>query len=160
MADADRARDTNAAANPLFLRDDELFAGLDLLNRAYRDFSRHSEDGALKAGLGRAHLRVLQVLARTPPPTVAQLLARLRVTKQSLNPVLKKVIAEGFVEQATDREDRRRRRLALTEKGAALERRLTELQRKRLADAYRKAGAEAVAGFRRVLRDLIDGDPD
>jgi hypothetical protein len=45
--------------------------------------------------------------------------------------------------------------LELTPKGVALERRLSESQRRRLADAYRDAGAEAVEGYRRVLMGMI-----
>ena len=43
----------------------------------------------------------------------------------------------------------------MTPKGAELEGRLTERQRQRIAGAYREAGAEAVKGFRTVLRGMI-----
>jgi DNA-binding MarR family transcriptional regulator len=54
------------------------------------------------------------------------------------------------------REDRRQRLLSLTPSGAALERRLFERQRARLAPAWREAGPEAVEGFRRVMRGIMD----
>jgi DNA-binding MarR family transcriptional regulator len=62
---------------------------------------------------------------------------------------------EGYVVQAQGRADRRQRLLTLTEKGAALERRLFERQRETVMRAYREAGPAAVEGFRRVMRGLM-----
>ena len=53
------------------------------------------------------------------------------------------------------KQDRRQRLLELTASGVALERRLSESQRRRFADAYRNAGAEAVEGYRKVLMGMI-----
>jgi DNA-binding MarR family transcriptional regulator len=64
------------------------------------------------------------------------------------------LIRAGYVEQGKGKVDRRQRLLALTETGTALERRLFEAARERLAAAYREAGGPAVEGFRRVLRAL------
>jgi DNA-binding MarR family transcriptional regulator len=64
------------------------------------------------------------------------------------------LIRQGYVAQAKGQKDRRQRLLTLTEKGAALERKLFEAQRERLAAAYREAGGQAVDGFRRVLRGM------
>ena len=52
--------------------------------------------------------------------------------------------------------DRRRRLLSLTEKGKELERRLSEVQRARIGEAYRAAGGDAVEGYRKVLLGIID----
>jgi DNA-binding MarR family transcriptional regulator len=60
------------------------------------------------------------------------------------------------VAQATGRADRRQRLLTLTASGQALERRLFEQQRERLATAYRDAGSASVEGFRRVMRGIMD----
>jgi DNA-binding MarR family transcriptional regulator len=69
---------------------------------------------------------------------------------------LGQLVREGFVTQESDPRDRRRRRLRLTEKGAELERLLTESQCRLVASAYREAGAQAVEGFRTVLLGLIN----
>ena len=90
---------------------------------------------------------------------VSQLLAILQITKQSLSRVLGQLVREGFVKQTPGTVDRRQRLLELTEKGRELERKLTDVQKQRIAQAYRDAGAEAVAGFRTVMRGLIDS-PD
>ena len=65
---------------------------------------------------------------------------------------------DGYVIQKTGAPDRRQRLLYLTETGIALESRLTSLQCRRFAAAYREAGVDAVDGFQRVLRGLLDND--
>ncbi len=154
-------------ANPLFLREEELRQALELLFYAYRDFTAEPDDILGRHHYGRAHRRVVYFVGRHPGITVSELLAILRITKQSLSRVLGQLVRESFIAQKTDVDDRRRRRLYLTEKGETLERQLTEKQIRRVSRAYREAGAEAVAGFRTVLRGIINeedrprfGDPD
>lgn len=142
----------------LFLRDEELRRGIELLFYAYRDFTGEPDQILDRLGLGRAHHRVIYFVGRNPGITVSELLAILRVTKQSLSRVLGRLVEEGYIAQATGEEDRRRRHLSLTDKGAALERELTDTQRRRLADAFRRAGAEAVEGFQTVLFYIVDSE--
>jgi DNA-binding MarR family transcriptional regulator len=87
--------------------------------------------------------------------TVGELLLILRITKQSLNRVLGQLVRQGFIVQHPGAQDRRQRLLQLTDKGYELERQLSALQRARVAAAYRKAGAGAVEGFRKVLLNII-----
>jgi DNA-binding MarR family transcriptional regulator len=54
--------------------------------------------------------------------------------------------------------DKREKHLALTEKGTALEKRLSMSLKRAIASAYRSAGPEAVQGFREVLLGLIHDD--
>ena len=148
--------DRKSGANPLFLREEELRQGMELLFFAYRDFTAEPDQILARFGFGRAHHRAIYFVGRHPSITVTELLAILGITKQSLSRVLGQLVREGFIMQNTDRRDRRRRLLDLTEKGRDLERQLSENQRQRMARAYRAAGAESVEGFRRVLRNLID----
>ncbi|MGH7006762.1 MAG: MarR family transcriptional regulator, partial [Alphaproteobacteria bacterium] len=59
-----------------------------------------------------------------------------------------------LISQSVGSEDRRERRLRLSDGGAALEQSLSAPQRALMASAYRSAGAEAVAGIRNVLAGL------
>jgi DNA-binding MarR family transcriptional regulator len=147
-----------AGANLLFLREEELRAAQDLLFFAYRDFTGAADEVLEGMGMGRAHHRALHYIGRNPSIPVSDLLAILRITKQSLARVLNALVEEGYVTQQQGQVDRRQRLLALTEKGQALERQLFERQRERLAGAYREAGAGAVDGFRRVMRGIMDAD--
>ena len=87
--------------------------------------------------------------------TVSELLAILKITKQSLSRVLGQLVREGFIVQHEGTEDRRQRLLELTSPGITLERRLSDSQKKRFAEAYSNAGAEAVEGYRKVLIGMI-----
>jgi DNA-binding MarR family transcriptional regulator len=148
--------DLKSSPNPLFLREEELRQGIELLFYAYRDFTADPDAILERYGFGRAHHRVLHFVGRNPGITIAQLLAILRITKQSLSRVLGVLLEDGYVEQRQGLRDRRQRQLFLTEKGQALEEELRQVQQARVARAYREAGAEAVAGYRQVLAGLID----
>ena len=145
-----------AGSNLLFLREEQMRLAQDMLFFAYRDFTGAADVILEELGLGRAHHRALHFIGRTPGMTVGDLLAILRITKQSLARVLTALVEQGYVVQLPGRSDRRQRLLSLTEAGQALERRLFERQRERLAVAYREAGGPAVEGFRRVLRGVMD----
>ena len=144
------------AANPIFLRDEDLRQGIELLFYAYRDFTGEPDAILGKLGLGRAHHRAIYFVGRHAGITVSELLAILKITKQSLSRVLSQLVREAYIQQRPGKRDRRQRLLELTEKGKELERQLTRTQRERIARAYREAGAEAVAGYRKVLLGLID----
>lgn len=148
--------DIKSPANPLFLREDELRQGIEMLFFGYRDFTAKADQTLAQFGFGRAHHRVIYFVGRNPNMTVSDLLGILRITKQSLSRVLSQLVREGLITQRPGIADRRQRLLSLTEKGAELERQLTEEQRTLVAKAYRAAGAEAVEGFRKVLLGLID----
>jgi DNA-binding MarR family transcriptional regulator len=144
----------------LYLTDEQLRQGIELLFFAYRDFTGDADRILDEFGYGRAHHRALHFIARRPGLTVQGLLDILRVTKQSLNRVLRQLIADGMVVSRVGPEDRRQRLLSLTEAGATLEARLSEAQRARVRRAYSEAGPEAVAGFRRVLERMLDPTPE
>ena len=148
--------DLKSGPNPLFLRHDQLHQGIELLFHAYRDFTAECDAILATYGFGRAHHRVIYFVARSPSISVAELLAILRITKQSLSRVLSQLVSEGFVSVQKAQEDRRRRLLQLTDKGSVLERRLSEVQRARIGAAYRAAGGNAVEGYRKVLLGIID----
>jgi DNA-binding MarR family transcriptional regulator len=148
--------DPAAAAKPGTPRDEDLRLGIELLFFAYRDFTGEPDRILAKLGFGRAHHRVVYFVGRHRGITVGELLAILRVTKQSLSRVLAELLRKGYVAAEPGPRDRRQRRLALTAAGEALERELTGNQRARVAAAYRAAGAGAVDGFKRVLLGLVN----
>jgi len=148
--------DVKSGINLLFLREEELRQGIELLYFAYRGFTEEPDAILADYGFGRAHHRVIYFVGRRPGITVSELLATLRITKQSLSRVLGQLITEEFITQRTGARDRRQRLLELTVKGIELERSLTEKQRARIATAYRNAGPDAVEGFRKVMLGLVE----
>jgi DNA-binding MarR family transcriptional regulator len=146
--------------SPLFpdipMAEENVREAIELLFFAYRDFTAEPDTMLAEFGFGRAHHRVIYFVGCNPGVSVGELLAILKITKQSLSRVLGQLMREGFIDQGMDVDDRRRRLLDLTEKGRALERRLTDLQSRRIARAFAEAGPEAVEGFRNLMRGLIN----
>ncbi|MFB2532019.1 MarR family winged helix-turn-helix transcriptional regulator [Paracoccus sp. p4-l81] len=140
----------------LFLTDEQLRKGIEAMFFAYRGFTADPDRILAELEYGRAHHRAIHFINRQPGLTVSTLLTVLGVTKQSLNRVLRTLIEDGLVESRVGRRDKRERHLHLTERGADLERRLSEAQRGRMRAAYRTAGPQAVAGFRQVLEAMMD----
>ena len=147
------------AAEAPFLSEEEVRQGIELLFFAYRDFTAEPDAILTDYGFGRAHHRVIHFVGRRPQMTVGDLLAILKITKQSLNRVLGQLVRQGFIIQHRGAQDRRQRLLELTDKGRELERQLSAPQRARVAAAYRKAGGSSVDGFRKVLLGII-ANPD
>lgn len=135
---------------------DPLNEVIELLFFAYRDFTSDPDAILADYDFGRAHHRVIHFVGRHPGITVAQLLAILGITKQSLARVLKQLVEEEYVIQKTGTRDRRQRLLHLSNKGEQLERRLSEPQRKRVSKALTQAGPEAIDTFRKTLLALIN----
>lgn len=148
--------DIKSGPNPLFLREEELRQAMELLFFAYRDFTAEPDQILAAYGFGRAHHRVIYFVGRNPQITVSELLDILGVTKQSLSRVLSQLIRDGFIARKASEKDQRKRLLALTAKGKALENELVDKQRRLIAKAYRSAGADAVEGFRQVLLNIMD----
>ncbi|WP_444462914.1 MarR family winged helix-turn-helix transcriptional regulator [Rhodobacter capsulatus] len=140
----------------LFLTDEQLRKGIEAMFFAYRGFTADPDRILDQHDYGRAHHRAIHFINREPGLTVTTLISVLGVTKQSLNRVLRTLIDDGLVESRVGRRDKRERHLHLTEKGAMLERELSEAQRVRMRAAYRAAGPQAVAGFRQVLEAMMD----
>lgn len=140
----------------LFLTDEQLRRGIEAMFFAYRGFTADPDRILEQYQYGRAHHRAIHFINREPGLTVTTLISVLGVTKQSLNRVLRTLIDDGLVESRVGRRDKRERLLFLTEKGAGLERALSEAQRGRMRAAFRAAGPQAVAGFRTVLEAMMD----
>ncbi|QIE46353.1 MarR family transcriptional regulator [Pseudohalocynthiibacter aestuariivivens] len=151
-------RDAQGGETLLFLTDEQLRQGIEAMFFAYRGFTSDPDRILATMAYGRAHHRAVHFIARSPGTTVNNLLSILGVTKQSLNRVLRTLVEDGLVDSQVGTSDKRERNLYLTDKGAALERKLSDAQRARMRAAFRSAGPEAVSGFRQVLEAMMDPD--
>src|SRR6185437_4327028 len=134
---------------------------IELLFFAYRDFVGDADHELEAFGFGRAHHRVMHFVYRYPGLKVADLLDVLRITKQSLVPVLKQLLDEGYIVQKTGNNDRRQRLLFATAKGEALVNRLATLQTRRIDRALAGLDADTAETVRRFLGAMIDREePD
>ena len=131
---------------------------IELFYFAYRDFVSDPDRILAEYGFGRAHHRVLHFVDRQPGLTIAELLDILRITKQSLNRVLKELIEKDFIESRTGTSDRRQRLLYATSRGHDLALKLARLQTRRIERALATMDDNAKEVATRYLLAMIDAD--
>ncbi len=135
---------------------DPMFDLIELLFFAYRDFVGDADRLLESYKFGRAHHRVLHFVSRHPGLTIAELLDILKITKQSLNRVLKELLEQNFVEARAGVADRRQRHLFATAKGRKLALELAQLQSRRFARVLGEAPNSARNEAIRFLLAMID----
>ncbi len=138
------------------MREQELNKALEALHFAFRAITAQPDAMLAECGLSRVHHRLLYFIGRNPGLSVNELLAILRITKQSLNAPLRQLTELGFIESTPDAGDRRIKRLALTEKGSCLESQLSGYQRQRFARVFEMVGPEGEAAWHQVMRLLAE----
>ena len=156
---ADPANQTDLIREPVT---DELIPQIAIIERlffAYRDFTADADRILHEFDYGRAHHRTLYFVNRRPGMTVAELIAILGITKQSLSRVLRQLIQSGHISQVEGRTDRRQRLLYPTQAGRSLLMRLSKPQSVRIARALRSCGLQhsaAIADFLHAMADRPD----
>ena len=143
-----------APAAPPRRAEEPMYELIELFFFAYRDFVADADRLLEAYGFGRAHHRVLYFVSRRPGLTIAELLEILRITKQSLNRVLRELVDKNFVEIKAGALDRRRRQLYATPDGERLALRLALVQTRRFALGARPVGRLGAA----VGASLSQGD--
>ncbi|WP_051709638.1 MarR family winged helix-turn-helix transcriptional regulator [Andreprevotia chitinilytica] len=133
---------------------------IELLFYGYRAFTAKPDALLAERGLGRVHHRILYFVGQQPDAAIGELLARLRVSKQALNGPLRELQQVGLIEAVSCDEDKRVKRLRLTQAGAALEAELTASQAKLLRTVLDKAGPAAEAGWLQVMVELAAADAE
>jgi len=133
-----------------------MFDLIELFYFAYRDFVGDADRLLEAYGFGRAHHRVLHFVSRHPGLTIAALLDILRITKQSLNRVLKELIAQSFIDARAGALDRRHRQLYATLEGEKLARQLAQVQTRRFSGAIERLGPHGKEHAVAFLLSMID----
>src|SRR3546814_17058294 len=103
-------------ASPLFLREDEIRRGVELLYFGYSHMTRAIDQTLAQQGLGRAHHRALYFISSQPGLTVSELLKLLAITKKSLGHVLNDIFERGYIQSTTGTRDRRPKLLKLPDR--------------------------------------------
>ena len=138
----------------LFLRDEELRLGFELLLRAHHHLTQNVQQILAELGLSLADRPILYFIGRIPGVSGRELIDQVGVTKQSLSRHVAQLTKLALVRTSVNLRDRRQIQHFLTEAGVNLEQKLFERERRLIAQAYREAGADAVIGFRTVLLGL------
>jgi len=156
MAEPTRISGRAATSSAAAREEAPLYELIELLFFAYRDFVGDADRLLEAFGFGRAHHRVLHFVSRHPGLTIAALLDILKITKQSLNRVLKELVAKNYIDARAGATDRRHRQLYATEAGDKLARDLAKLQTRRFAAALEAVGPGAHETAALFLRGMID----
>ena len=101
----------------LYLKDDQLKDLIEKLFVGYREIFSDSKKVLDKYSIGLAHNKVIHLLSMYEGISISDLLKRLKVTKQSLNRVLKDLIKLEAIEFKKNEQDTRFKHVYLSEKG-------------------------------------------
>ncbi|MDA9599932.1 MarR family transcriptional regulator [Candidatus Pelagibacter sp.] len=141
----------------LYLKDEQLKDLIEKLFISYRETFSDAKKVLDKHSIGLAHHKVIHLLSMYQGISISELLKRLKVTKQSLNRVLKDLIKLEIVTFKKDDQDTRVKHVFLNEKGKKLFNEIFDLQKKRIYNALLESSSEEVINFDNVLSKIING---
>ena len=141
----------------LYLKDDQIKEFIHLLYYAYRETFSDPREILEKKYFGLAHLRALSLIERNPGINLGELIFKLKVTKQSLNRVLRDLIKNKMIKQIQDENDTRKKNLYLDKEGKIFFEELYNAQKKRIFNALKSSSSDSVIKFKNVLKKIIDG---
>jgi DNA-binding MarR family transcriptional regulator len=140
----------------LYLKDDQLKDLIEKLFICYRDSFSDSKKILDKYSIGLAHHKVILLLSIYQGITISELLKKLKVTKQSLNRVLKDLIKQETILFEKNQKDTRIKHVFLNDKGLKIFNEIFATQKKRIYTAFLNSSSEEVLNFDSVLRKIID----
>ncbi len=139
----------------LYLKDEQIKEFIEKLFLSYRDTFSDSKSVLDKYSLGIAHNKVLHILSSYQGITIGELLAKIKITKQSLNRILRDLIKIDVITFKKDSIDTRVKHVYLNEKGKKIFNEIFSVQKKRIYNALLSSSAKEVVNFNNVLRKLI-----
>ena len=141
----------------LYLKDEQIKEFIQLLYYAYRETFSDPKEVLSKKFFGPAHLRALNLIERNPGINLGELIFKLKVTKQSLNRVLRDLIGSKMIKQIKDENDTRKKNLFLNKEGRVFFEAVYNSQKKRIFNALKNSNADSVIKFKEVLKRIVDG---
>ena len=141
----------------LYLKDEQLKDLIEKLFVGYRETFSDAKKVLDRYSIGLAHHKVIHLLSMYQGISISELLKRLKVTKQSLNRVLKDLIKLEIIIFKKDDQDTRVKHVFLNEKGKKIFNEIFDLQKKRIYNALLNSNSEEVINFDNVLSKIING---
>ncbi len=139
----------------LYLKDEQIKEFIEKLFLSYRDTFSDSKTVLNKYSLGIAHNKVLHIVSTYKGITIGELLNKLKITKQSLNRILRDLIKIDVIKFKKDSKDTRVKHVYLNEKGEKIFNEIFSKQKKRIYNALLNSSAKEVVDFNNVLKKLI-----
>ncbi len=141
----------------LYLKDEQLKDLIEKLFVSYRETFSDSKKILDRYSIGLAHHKVIHLLSMYEGISISELLKRLKVTKQSLNRVLKDLIKLEIIIFKKDDQDTRVKHVFLNDKGKKIFNEIFNIQKKRIYNALLNSSSEEVINFDNVLSKIING---
>ncbi len=141
----------------LYLKDDQMKGLIEKLFISYRETFSDSKKILNKYSIGLAHQKVIHLMSMYEGMSISELLKKLKITKQSLNRVLKDLIKQELIIFKKDDQDTRIKHLYLNTKGKKVFDEIFDAQKKRIYNALLKSSSEEVINFDSVLKKIING---
>ena len=140
----------------LYLKDEQIKDLIEQLFYAYRESFADSKKILEKYSFGTAHHRALHLIERHEGLTISDLLNKLKITKQSLNRVLRDLVNNKAILLKKGEVDSRQRKIFLNEKGKKLFDEIFAEQKKRIYNAFKNSDSDSVIKFKAVLKKIIN----
>ena len=141
----------------LYLKDDQLKDLIEKLFIGYRETFSDSKKVLNKYSIGLAHQKVIHLLSMYEGISVSELIKKLKITKQSLNRILKDLIQLEIIVFKKDARDTRIKHIFLNDKGEKIFTEIFNVQKKRIVNALLNSNSEEVINFENVLKKIING---
>ncbi len=141
----------------LYLKDQELKQYIEKIFIGYRETVSDAKKVLDKYSMGVAHNKVIHLISLYEGLTISELLKKLKITKQSLNRVLKDLIKIKAIKYKKNEIDTRIKHVFLTEDGIKLFNEIFSIQKKRIYKAFVNSEYQEVISFDSVLKKIING---
>tara|TARA_B110000881_G_scaffold1102_1_gene838 strand:+ start:166 stop:603 length:438 start_codon:yes stop_codon:yes gene_type:complete len=140
----------------LYLKDNQLKELIERLFTSYKESFSDARKTLDKYSLGIAHHKVLHLISTYEGISISELLKKLKVTKQSLNRVLKDLIKLETLLFKKDQKDTRVKHIFLSDRGKKIFNEIFLIQKKRIYNAFLNSSSEEVVNFDNVLKKIIN----
>ncbi len=140
----------------LYLKDDQLKEFIEKISMSYRETFSDAKKVLNKYSIGVAHHKVINLISLYDGITISELLKKLKITKQSLNRVIKDLIKIEVIDFKKDKKDTRLKHVYLNDKGKKLFNEVFEVQKKRIYNALLTSSSKEVINFNNVLNKIIN----
>ena len=140
----------------LYLKDNELKQYLEKIFMGYRETVADAKKVLDKYSIGIAHNKVIHLISLYEGITISELLKKLKITKQSLNRVLKDLIKLNAINFKKNEKDTRIKHIFLTKVGTKLFDEIFSIQKKRIYNAFLSSDSKEVISFDKILKKIIN----
>ena len=140
----------------LYLKDDHLKEFIEKLFVSYRESFNDAKKTLDKHSLGIAHHKVIHIISINEGITISNLLKKLKITKQSLNRVVKELIKLDIILFKKGEKDTRLKHVYLTKKGMKIFEEIFSAQKKTIYNALLNSTSNEVNNFNNVIKKIIN----